>query len=185
MPNSQTCFTIYAVRKNLCCKKKFQMFLYLLQSLQCKTGFCYYFFFLANFPMCFFFPMCPPIWDTKVRYTFMDVLLAMTCYWQHFVSISGFQEWLFSWECGQSTLLFWGRSPGWRRWVVRRGKNYCNIWSLKTINETHWSWDKMAEISQVTFSNAFSWMKMCEFRLIFHWSLFLTVKLTISQHWFR
>ena len=33
--------------------------------------------------------------------------------------------------------------------------------------------------------NAFSWMKMYDFRLRFHWSLFLRVQLTISQHWFR
>ena len=38
---------------------------------------------------------------------------------------------------------------------------------------THWSRDKMAAIFQTTFSNGFSWMKMYEFRLTFHWSLFL------------
>ena len=43
----------------------------------------------------------------------------------------------------------------------------------------------MAAMSQTTFSNAFSWMKMYEFRLKFHWSLFLRVQLTISHHWFR
>ena len=46
----------------------------------------------------------------------------------------------------------------------------------------HWGWDKMADYSQTTFSNAFSWMKIYEFRLIFHWILFLRVKLTIFQH---
>ena len=35
------------------------------------------------------------------------------------------------------------------------------------------------------FSNTFSRMKMYEFQLRFHWSLFLRVKLTIFQHWFR
>ena len=50
---------------------------------------------------------------------------------------------------------------------------------------THWGRDKMAAISQTTFSNAFFWMKMYEFRLNCHWSLFLRVQLTISQHWFR
>ena len=35
----------------------------------------------------------------------------------------------------------------------------------------------------MTFSKAFSWMKMYELR--FHWSLLLGVELTISQHWFR
>ena len=50
---------------------------------------------------------------------------------------------------------------------------------------THWSRDKMAAFSQTTLSNAFSWMKILEFRLKFHWSLFLRVQLTIFQHWFR
>ena len=42
--------------------------------------------------------------------------------------------------------------------------------------------DKMAAVSQTTFSNAFSWMKtfVCWFK--FHWTLFLTVQLTITQH---
>ena len=31
----------------------------------------------------------------------------------------------------------------------------------------------------------FSWMKMNEFRLRFHWNLFLRFSLTIFQHWFR
>ena len=42
----------------------------------------------------------------------------------------------------------------------------------------------MDAIWQTTFSSAFSWMKMFEFLLKFHWSLFLRVKLTIFQHWF-
>ena len=48
---------------------------------------------------------------------------------------------------------------------------------------THWDRDKMAAIFQTTFSNAFSWMKMHEFQLRFHWNLFLRVQLTIFQHW--
>ena len=50
---------------------------------------------------------------------------------------------------------------------------------------THWGRDKMAASSQTTVSIAFSWMKMLEFRFNFHWSLFLRVQLTTSQHWFR
>ena len=45
---------------------------------------------------------------------------------------------------------------------------------------THWGRHKMAAISQTTLSNDFSWMKRFEFRLRFHWSLFLRVQLTIS-----
>ena len=50
---------------------------------------------------------------------------------------------------------------------------------------THSGLDKMAPISQTTNSNAFSWIKMLEIRLIFHWSLFLAVESTILHHWFR
>ena len=52
-------------------------------------------------------------------------------------------------------------------------------------NLTQWGRDKMADIFQTTISNAFSWMKMYEFWLRFHWTLFPRVRLTISQHWFR
>ena len=50
---------------------------------------------------------------------------------------------------------------------------------------THWGRDKIDAISQTTFWSTFSWMKMFEFRLKFHWNLFLRVQLTIFQHWFR
>ena len=49
---------------------------------------------------------------------------------------------------------------------------------------TLWGWDKMAAIFQTTFSNAFSWIKMCQYQLKFHWNLFPWFQLTISQHWF-
>ena len=45
--------------------------------------------------------------------------------------------------------------------------------------------DKMDAISQTTLANAFLWMRMLEFWLKFHRSLFLRVQLTIFQHWFR
>ena len=49
---------------------------------------------------------------------------------------------------------------------------------------THWGGDKMAAIFQMTFSNAFSQMKMYEFQFNFHWNLFLRVQLRVNQHWF-
>ena len=61
--------------------------------------------------------------------------------------------------------------------------NPCRVlcpWDL-----THWGRDKMDATSQTTFSSAFSWMKMYEFRLKFHWILFLRVQLTIFQNWLR
>ena len=41
---------------------------------------------------------------------------------------------------------------------------------------------KMATIFQTIFSNTFSWMKIYEFWLRFHWSLFVRVQLTTFQH---
>ena len=45
--------------------------------------------------------------------------------------------------------------------------------------------DKMATISQTTFSDAFSLMKSFVFWLKFDWCLFLMVQLTITQHCLR
>ena len=57
--------------------------------------------------------------------------------------------------------------------------------SKNSFRPPYWGRDKIDAISQTTFSNEFSWMKMYEYRLKFHWSLFLRVQFTISQHWFR
>ena len=56
--------------------------------------------------------------------------------------------------------------------------NQCMLWLLNTLRP-------MDAISQTTFANAFSSMKMQELRLRFHWCLFLRFELTIFQHWFR
>ena len=50
---------------------------------------------------------------------------------------------------------------------------------------THQSRDEMDNISQTTFWNVFSSMKLFEFWLTFHSSLFLMIQLTIIHHWFR
>ena len=54
---------------------------------------------------------------------------------------------------------------------------YCSL--------THLSMNTMAAILQMTFSNACLWMKSCAFWFEFHWSLFLSTKLTVNQCWFR
>ena len=46
---------------------------------------------------------------------------------------------------------------------------------------TRWGRDKMDAILQMTFSTAFLWMKMFEFRLQFHWNLYQRVQLIILQ----
>ena len=64
-----------------------------------------------------------------------------------------------------------------------RDKTNHNI--QQTTSITHPSRDKIATISQTTFSKAFSWMKMYENSVRFHWYLFIRFEPTISQHWFR
>ena len=106
---------------------------------------------------------------------------------------------LFDWNC---TLL------NWNQWSVYHVYRYLRLIWLVTIKPilvwnwidechfpcyyikrymslTHWGRDKMDPITQTTFSRAFSWMNMFEFRLKFHWGLFPRVQLTIFQHWFR
>ena len=62
----------------------------------------------------------------------------------------------------------------------------CNIAFQRYFRRlTHWGRDKLAAASQTTFSNAFSWVKMYEFWLKFHWSLFLGDQSIIFHHWFR
>ena len=59
------------------------------------------------------------------------------------------------------------------------------VYSIGAKEETGHSLTIIGAISQTTFSNAFSWMKIHKFRIRFHWSLFLLIELTIFQHWLR
>ena len=78
------------------------------------------------------------------------------------------------------------------RWLIRNLKNYKELsWSSSNtldcrlqgpfINGFTHLLDKMAAFSQMVFL----WMQSFVFWLKFHWSLFLRVQLTITQHWFR
>ena len=49
---------------------------------------------------------------------------------------------------------------------------------------THFPLDKMAAISQIIFSVAFSLVKNFDILQESHWSLFLGIQLTITQEWF-
>ena len=65
---------------------------------------------------------------------------------------------------------------------VQWGPIYCNCYVILMLRSwwcsqfNTFSRDKMADILQTIFSNAFSRMKMCELRLRFYWSLFLSVQ---------
>ena len=93
-------------------------------------------------------------------------------------------------------LPFWWRHYG--SWIVKPSNEFtiCARRTYKSTDTqflcvtflltvpavlTHWGPDKMAVIFQTTFWNVFSWIKMCELRLRFHWTLFLWVQLTIFQ----
>ena len=69
--------------------------------------------------------------------------------------------------------------------IEQKGANLSIQRTYSSMFLTHWDLDKKAAIFQKIFSNACSWMKMYQFRLRFHWSLFPRVLLTILQHWFR
>ena len=64
------------------------------------------------------------------------------------------------------------------RAVCDRGfRNHLNKILEETVGMlTHWGRDKMAAKYLTTFSNAFSWMKMYQFWLRFHWSLLSRVQ---------
>ena len=70
-------------------------------------------------------------------------------------------------------------------WIDPIGECIIVISNEHHVLLTHWGWNKMDSISQMTFSNTFSWMKKFGFRLKFHWILFPWIQLTIFQHWFR
>ena len=74
---------------------------------------------------------------------------------------------------------------------VRSWNNVMRCMSFYILSEldrhwlTPWGRDKIVVISQTRFSNAFSSIKMHEFRFRFHWGLFLNFELTIFQQWSR
>ena len=74
----------------------------------------------------------------------------------------------------------------WELWDGYAGNIRVTVAAICCYNLlTHWGRDKMAAIFQTTFSTGFPWMNIYDFRLKFHWNLFLGVQLTTFQHWFR
>ena len=66
-------------------------------------------------------------------------------------------------------------------YALKMNRNTGRDWFIYDL--IYWGREKMDAISQTIFPNAFSWMKMYEFRLNCPWSLFLMVQLKIFQHW--
>ena len=67
------------------------------------------------------------------------------------------------------------------KWCFSRGSTVLQyLFRRKAKNSlSYWGRDKMAANFLTTFSNAFPWMEIYQFRLRFHWSLFPRVQLTI------
>ena len=70
-------------------------------------------------------------------------------------------------------------------WLLDMITGTTNIGRWQFLLSTHWGQDEMDNISQMTFLNTVFSMKMLEFRLRLHWSLFLGAQSTMFQHWFR
>ena len=111
--------------------------------------------------------------------------------------LNGWMAWivcivLFSYHkcaCPMSRAIaatFWPRGRRALRARRPRGPNVKNNGtSVFPCLLTHWGRDKMAEIFQTTFSNAFSGITTHEFWLRFHWSSFLKAQLTTFENWCR
>ena len=65
-------------------------------------------------------------------------------------------------------MYHWGKHKASRVAMIEHG-----------LGSAHWGYDKMAAFLQMMFSNAFSLMKMCEFRWINNQSLFLRIQSNI------
>ena len=90
---------------------------------------------------------------------------------------------MYPWSIGEELTDFpWGKI----RYLSAFSADLCTCnWFAVILHTSYLALDKMPTISHKIFSGAFSLMKGFVFRLKFHWSLFLRVDLTITQHWFR
>ena len=122
----------------------------------------------------------------------MSVLMSFTTYDGYKLSCKGYANWypvtcvgwMINCELQSSLSLKWLNSEYWGKAMIALKVDSYRVTNIRGLFNTLTP-KQMDAISQTTFSNAFSWMKMFEFRLKFHWSLFLRFQLTIFQHWFR
>ena len=144
------------------------------------------------------------IWHHKTGSTLVQVMACLTCHYLNQCWPSNIVTWSWWWPLSKPMLTYhhlW--SVTFVLFIIslirsrltdviahpNLGYMYHCCWLYHItqyfIELTHWGRDEMGNISQMTFSNIFSSIKMFKFQLTFHWSLFLRVQLTIFQHWFR
>ena len=138
-----------------------------------------------------------PVQETLTLFVlnFICETLKYICILFHFLTLRWNRSSTASLLAWKDLFILHGQYHGswWPGSLRRQGISCYGILTMYSLNIpvsapeglTHWGRDKMDAISQTTFSNQFSWMKMYEYRFKFHWSLFLRVQLTIFQHWFR
>ena len=70
-------------------------------------------------------------------------------------------------------------------WLIDRWRTPQNGHHITDGFLTHRGWDKIDAIFAGNIYKYIFFNEMYQFRLKFHWDLFLRVRLTIFQHWFR
>ena len=78
------------------------------------------------------------------------------------------------------TVFILKQAPGYQQ-VWLHPKLFMTSGSAVVKGLTHWGLRNIADIFLTTYWKIFPWKKM----LIFHWTFFPHVQLTISQHWLR
>ena len=151
----------------------------------------------------FYWPLCPALVQRKLRphirahgveqYTFskvnmvpFDLITGLNHHINVMINSVPITNHLWDWICFSSSFPTL-TSPSRPQAIIWSSYGLIQEYTHALLGPddlTHWGRDKIDAISQTTFWSAFSWMKMFEFRLKFHWSLFLRVQLTIFQHWF-
>ena len=99
--------------------------------------------------------------------------------------------------CMWHTVLAWNikRSDITARNEIMMKWNFNRIWTVIQELLEKWilvptsfnsssRWTNCPPFWQTKFRDTFSWMKMTEFRIKFHWNLFPGLQLTINPHWF-
>ena len=126
------------------------------------------------------------LYEANIWWKFHSALIQVVVRWSLWNSVHDMTA-LLSWHV-QNFVATWYPTMElhWRQFSIE----FQLLWKNCSRNGpqlsvSHWGWDEMAANFLMTFSNAFSWMKIYKFQLRFHWSLFRKVQLTIFEHSFR
>ena len=136
-----------------------------------------------------------PLWGFFIDYTFTTVWSRIMSWWWPISSPVANHSFQTASAFESISIRHRSDAKVSDRCLIDVGPTVLAIWEVHNCSSrvlllgplviTHWGRDEISAILQTTFSNAFSWITRFEFRLIFHWNLFLMVQLTITRDWFR